>query len=318
MVITPFLTELLSYNMPPPYFFNPVVFLFLATIAYGFPVLLLREVACRNRLGIIGLLCLGLVYGIINEGILAKTFYLATGVPVNTFDSYGYGAGICVPWAITISVWHALHALLYPILVVYYFFPAHRTEPWLTRKSAVGLAVPTVLVNTLVFFTRSKERAHGLLPHYILMLVCMGLLVWLATKVPRSAQFTDAKTFQLKLILCGVASFLTLLFVPVLLSKIKVAPALFYGYFAVVCAMVFRWLARRPTIAVMTCLLFATGDGLLTVVWAIPGALRHAEIPRLVTDAFFLVAFALLLARLRKDSRVHLDAGTSCTVSMTT
>jgi len=66
LLITPLLTELLSNNMSPQVFFNPVVFLLLTTVVYGFPVLLLREFACQYRLGISGLLCLGLVYGIIN------------------------------------------------------------------------------------------------------------------------------------------------------------------------------------------------------------------------------------------------------------
>ena len=311
LLITPCLTELLSNNLPPRVFFNPIVFLFLATIAYGFPVVLLRESACRNRVGIPGLLCLGLVYGIINEGILAKTFYLAVGVLIDTFDHYGYMAGICVPWAITISVWHALHAMLCPVLVVYYFFPTHCDQPWLTRTSALWLAVPTVAMSTLVFFTRSKERAPGQLPQFLLMLACMGCLVWLATKAPRTGQLTDAASFRLKPIAWGVASFLALLLVPVLLSKARVMPVLFYGYFAVMFIWIARWLAKRPTIPLMTCLLFVIGNDLLTVGWAMPGALHRAGISQLVADALLLVAFGLLLARLWKDSRIQQDAGNS-------
>lgn len=313
LLITPCLTELLSNNMPPRAFFNPVAFLFLATVAYGFPILLLREFSCRCRLGIPGLLCLGLVYGIINEGILAKTFYLAQGVPVDTFDHYGYVLGICFPWAITISVWHALHSLLYPILVTYYFFPAQRERPWLTRTSAIWLAIPTVVMNTLVFFTRSKDRAPGQFPHFFLMLGCMGFLAWLATKAPRTGQFTDTTSFSLKPIGWGLASFLALLLVPVLLSKAKIIPALFLGYFAVAFTLIVGWLAKRPTVPVMTCLLFAIGDDLLTVVWAMPFAVPRAGIQQLVADAFLLVAFALLLARLWKDSRIdNVSDGPNC------
>jgi hypothetical protein len=307
--MTPCLTELLSNNLPPQVFFNPLVFLFLATIAYGFPVLLLREFACRSRLGLPGLFCLGLVYGIINEGILAKTFYLAQGVPVNTFDHYGYVAGICGPWAVTISVWHALHAVLYPIFLTYYFFPAHRDQPWLTRTSVIWLAVPAIVMSTLVFFTRSQDRAPGRLPHFILMLACMGLLAWLATKAPRSSQLTPGTSFRLKPIAWGSAGFLALLLVPVLLSKAKVAPVIFYGYFAVAFALMACWLTQRPTIPIITGLLFAIGDELVTVLWALPGARGRGGIPQLTADALLLVAFVLLLARLRRDSRRSHDAG---------
>src|SRR5208283_1563569 len=126
LLLTPFLTELLSGSQPAAKFFQPQVLLFLATVGYGIPVLLLREFAVRHRLGILGLLALGFVYGVFNEGIIAKTFYLATNVPVNNFDGYGCVYGIAIPWAVTISTWHARHALLYPIVAIYYFFPDHR------------------------------------------------------------------------------------------------------------------------------------------------------------------------------------------------
>ena len=160
LFITPFLTELLTGSLPASAFFRPQVFLFLATIGYGFPILLLREFAVRRQLGIFGLLALGFVYGIYNEGILAKTFYLATNVPLNNFDGYGYNYGIAIPWAINISTWHALHSLLYPIVAIYYFFPAHRESPWLNWKGIICLAVPTVVVATLIFFNRSEIRQH--------------------------------------------------------------------------------------------------------------------------------------------------------------
>ena len=51
---TPVLTELLCNNLPPSVFFNPVVFLFLATVGYGFPVLLFWGFAIRKQMGLIG------------------------------------------------------------------------------------------------------------------------------------------------------------------------------------------------------------------------------------------------------------------------
>ena len=304
LLITPFLTELLSNNLPPSVFFSPIVFFCLVTIAYGFPVLLLREFACWKRMRIPGLLCLGLVYGIINEGILAKTFYLAQGVPLDTFDHYGYVFGIAIPWAITISVWHSLHAVLFPLFMTYYFLPAHRDQPWLTRASVVWMLVPTIAVNTLVFFTKSNDRAPGLLPHYLLMLAIMGFLMWLATKAPRTAQFTDEKIFRGKPFAWGVASFLVLLLVPVLLARAKVGLVFFYGFFAVTFALIARWLTKCPTIPLMTCLIFSIGNNILTILWAMPGAMGRAGMQQFVADVLMLVAFLLLFARLWKDSRI--------------
>ena len=305
LLITPFLTELLSNNMPPQAFFNPVAFLFLATAAYGFPVLLLREIACHNRMGISGLLCLGLVYGIINEGIIAKTFFLAEGVPVRMFDNYGYVAGITVPWAITITVWHSIHALLCPMLVTYYLFPAQRNQRWLTRSGTWWIAVPTIALNIFIFFNHTKNRAAGQFSHFVLMLVCMGFLIWLAIKSPRSGQLTAGVHFRLKPLAYGAASFLILCLIPILLAKEKVDLWLFYGYFAIVFTLIAGWLAQQPTIPMMTCLLFTVGNNLATLFWAMPKALGRAGILQLVTDALLVAAFALLLARIWKNNRIQ-------------
>lgn len=210
LLLTPFLTELLSGNLSATVFFRPQVFLMLATVAYGFPVLLLREFAVRHRLGIFGLLTLGFVYGIFNEGIIAKTFYLATNVPINNFDGYGYAGGIAIPWAVTISIWHALHALLYPIVAVYYLFPQHRESPWLNWQGTVGLAIPTVLIGTLIFFSHGPDRPAGLLAHFILMVVMSGWLLWIATQLPASPALGGSGSFQRAALFWGGLGFLTL------------------------------------------------------------------------------------------------------------
>jgi hypothetical protein len=305
LLITPFLTELLSNNMAPSEFFKPFNFLLLATVVYGFPVLLLRELACRHRLGIPGLLCLGLVYGIINEGIIAKTFYLAEGVPVNTFDHYGYVAGISIPWSITITVWHALHAVLCPILVTYYLFPSQRHQLWLTRAGLWWLAVTTVALNTLFFFSRTQDRPPGQLGHYLLMLVLIGFLFWLATKASRNGKLTDAAVFRFKPLAWGAASFPILLLVPVLLSKAKVDPWLFCAYFAVAITLLMVWFARHPEISVTACLLFTIGNNLVSILWVIPSALARAGVLQLAADVLLLVAFAWLLVRLWKDIHIQ-------------
>src|ERR1039457_6572743 len=210
LLLTPFLTELLSGSLPAPKFFQPQVFLFLATVGYGFPILLLREFPVRHRLGILGLLALGLVYGIFNEGIIAKTFYLAANVPVRNFDGYGYAGGIAIPWAITISTWHALHSFLYPVVAIYYVFPAHRESPWLNWKGISLLAIPTVVLGTLIFFSQGDDRAAGLPAHFILMAGLSGLLIWLATKLPTAPALDGDGALKVRAVFFGGLVFLLL------------------------------------------------------------------------------------------------------------
>jgi hypothetical protein len=303
LLVTPFLTELLSGSLPAPKFFQPQLFLFLATVGYGFPILLLREFAVRHRLGILGLLALGLVYGIFNEGVIAKTFYLVANVPVRNFDGYGYAGGIAIPWAVTISIWHALHSFLYPVVAVYYFFPGHRESPWLNWKGIILLAIPTVVLGTLIFFSHGNDRAAGLPAHFILMAGLSGLLIWLATKLPAAPALDGDGALKLSAVFWGGLAFLLLIFVPVLLAGVKFPAMIFYGYYV----LTFGWMSwmtgRQASLSTTTVLLFALGDDSLLALVGLAGGIGQMNILKLVTNAFFLAVFIWLFMRLRKAAR---------------
>ena len=66
------LAEVLSENVQLLTLVQPLPFL-LVTLTYGVPVLLIRELAVARNLNTMGLALLGLAYGILNEGVLAKT-----------------------------------------------------------------------------------------------------------------------------------------------------------------------------------------------------------------------------------------------------
>jgi hypothetical protein len=66
------LAEVLSENVPLLSYLQPLPFL-LVTVTYGVPVVLIRELAVARELNTIGLVLLGSAYGILNEGVLAKT-----------------------------------------------------------------------------------------------------------------------------------------------------------------------------------------------------------------------------------------------------
>lgn len=302
LLITPFLTELLSGSLPASVFFRPQVFLFLATVGYGFPILLLREFAVRRQIGLAGLFVLGIVYGIFNEGIIAKTFYLAANVPVHNFNGYGNTGGIAVPWAITISIWHALHSLLYPVVAIYYFFPAHRGTPWLNRREIFLLAFPTAVLGMLIFFNHNKDREAGHPAHFILMVLTGEFLVWLSARLPAAPALGDDGRPQIPAIFLGNLGFLALVFVPVLLAGAKVPVLIFCGYHAALVVVIFRLLARWSVLPISTVLFFAVGDDTLLSLFGIGSAIGHGNIQKLVTSIVFLVIFVWLFARIRRSA----------------
>ena len=301
LLLTPFLTELLSGSLPAPAFFRPQVFLFLATVGYGFPVLLLREFAVRRQLGLAGLVLLGLVYGIFNEGIIAKTFYLAANVPIKNFDSYGYFGGIAVPWTVTISLWHALHSFLYPLAAVYYFFPNQRETPWLKGREMAWLAVPTAVIGTLIFFHSGQDREAGRPGHFILMLMTSGLLIWLAAKLPSAPKMSGDIRLPTRAVFLGGLGFLALVLVPVLMAAAKIPVIVFCGYNVLLIVFVLRRLGRRASLPTTSVLGFAIGDDLLLALFGAAGAMGQGNIERLITSACFILLFGWLIARLRRS-----------------
>lgn len=80
------LAEVLSQNVPLLTFLQPLPFL-LVTVSYGVPVLLIRELVVARKLNTVVVALLGLAYGILNEGVLAKTLTQPAGAPLDRFAS---------------------------------------------------------------------------------------------------------------------------------------------------------------------------------------------------------------------------------------
>ena len=129
------LAEVLSQNVQLLTFLQPAPFL-LVTLTYGVPVLVIREVSVARKLNNVGLILLGLAYGILNEGVLAKTLTLPAGAPLHDFAGYGQIALVQGGWSIFIVVWHALHSVFYPIVLTRWMFPLAASRRWFAAGRA--------------------------------------------------------------------------------------------------------------------------------------------------------------------------------------
>src|SRR5262249_29896854 len=89
LVAPPILTEIASGNTPVHALLNPRVAFFLV-LAYGSPLLIIRESSLRWQLSTAGMFLQGLAYGIVNEGLLAQTLVRSDHVPIDKFDHYIY------------------------------------------------------------------------------------------------------------------------------------------------------------------------------------------------------------------------------------
>jgi len=109
-LLSPFVGEMVSGSSPPLEFFNPVAFLFLWGLYEG-GVIIVRELWVKWGRGYSRLMLLGLVYGIIEEGLAVKSFFDPEWQDLGKLAVYGRLLGINFVWSVWLSIFHAARAL---------------------------------------------------------------------------------------------------------------------------------------------------------------------------------------------------------------
>ena len=91
--LTPAIGELLSGSAPPAEFFNPITLLLLSSL-YGGGALVVRELKIRWNKGYVSMFILGIAYGIIEEGLMAKSFFDPNWIDIGILGVYGRYCGV--------------------------------------------------------------------------------------------------------------------------------------------------------------------------------------------------------------------------------
>ncbi len=136
--LSPTVAELLSGSAPPREFFNPFTLILLMAL-YGSGAVLCRELTRRWRKGWLCLLCLGAAYGILEEGLMVKSFFDPAWVDLGALGTYGRWVGVNWVWAAALTVYHAVFSIAIPVLLVELAFPSRRADRWVGRRTEVGL-----------------------------------------------------------------------------------------------------------------------------------------------------------------------------------
>ena len=298
MAMPPLLMELLSGNLPGSVFIQPLYLIILIT-GYSLPVLIIRELSVRWKLGLAGIFTLGLAYGIFNEGIGAKTILLNQNVPVPSFDNYGYFLGINFPWAAYIMVFQAMVSVLFPILFVHYLYPDVKQVSWFGKKSTIALAVPSAIAGTIIFFSPVPFQAQPV--YFPVFLVSMAVLAIVARFMPKSEGLKNARC-GIKPLFLGIA-FLALYALGLdLLANMKVELALFYSSMIGILLLFAFILKSKNWLTTPALLLFGIG---VYMVLGITGTLSTVIIKGypegLITGPAFEIAFIWVALRIRKQ-----------------
>lgn len=178
---TPFIIEsCLTAATLPARWLEPGTALLLI-FAYGPPILWIREAWARRRLGLASLLALGLVYGILNEGILAHTLTQTAGEPLASFLGYDEWLGVHWAWALFILPWHSVYSVVFMVLLTRLWFPARAEGPWLSDRMFRITGGIALLGLPLYFVFKSGQRpAPGHV--FFILLGAAGILLSLGLR----------------------------------------------------------------------------------------------------------------------------------------
>ena len=231
VAIAPVLTEIVSGNTPPHALLHPAIALFLVA-AYSLPLLVIREVRERWELPTLGVVALGLAYGILNEGLLAQTLLRAEHVPIANFDHYVVVGGVNLSWAALIVPWHALMAVLLPLTLLDYWFPEAARTRWLSREPFAVLAAVVIAAVTFVALARPP---HVQMHAFLLAIAALVLCAWLTRH--RRAADVRGEARRGRAFAFGAGAYVAVFLGTIVLATRRVATPV---YFAAVAAL---WIA---------------------------------------------------------------------------
>lgn len=292
---------------------TPLTFLILF-IAYGLAVLLIREFAVRMQIGVGGLLLLGIAYGLLNEGLFAKTLLRETLLPMAEYDNYSYHLGINIAFALAITLWHAVSSVIFPIMATHVLFPDVRDRPWIGKNAALALALVVSLASLLFHFDDSNAQFPvGTWMTAVLFFASICALIVLALRYRvRGGDADEHGATGLGPFWLGVSTFFFLfLILTEFIAKGKAPIAAFLSVYAVGIWLYVRTLTKKHWRSPEGILLFSLGSYIPVIVMGVVlGVQGPMPVERIATELVFLFGTIWLVRRtLARGVRIPKEIG---------
>ena len=179
--LAPVIGELLSGSAPPVEFFNPFGLLVLPAL-YGSGAILARELALRWEKRWPTILVLGLAYGIVEEGLMVKSFFDPRWPDLGLLGVYGRWAGVNWVWSLFLTIYHSVFSIAIPVMLVELLFPEQRDEHWISRRGMVGFS-RLLLADVLFGFFLLTSYRPPVIPYLLALIAAVGLF-FLARRMP--------------------------------------------------------------------------------------------------------------------------------------
>ena len=301
MALPPLLSELMSGWMPASAFFQPITLL-IEFLGYSLPVLIIREVAARRKLGLAGIIMLGMAYGIFNEGLGSKSI-LSNPHTVNpAYTDYGYILGMNLPWALNVMIWHSLSSVLFPILFVHYMYPDVKSKPWLGKKTTIALAIPSAIFVTIFFFSPYPFAVANPVIYFAVLVSSILALALVAMLMPKSGGLKESRC-GIKSLFLGMAFLLAFGIGATWIAGAKASIVLFFSYVAGI-PLLFAFVLRiKNWLTVPALVLFGLGFYIILGISGISDSTAKGYPEGLITGIIFEIALIWATLRIRKSQK---------------
>lgn len=180
-LLAPAIGELLSGSSPPKEFFSPIPFLILTSL-YGSGAILIHELKTRWKKDYHSLLLLGAAYGILEEGLIVKSFFDPKWMDIGILGTYGRWLETNWIWTEGLTIYHAVFSTTIPIILIELAYPHTKTQPWTSKRTFTALTILLAFVTVIGLLFLTSYRPPPL--QYIATIIAMILFGYAAYKLP--------------------------------------------------------------------------------------------------------------------------------------
>jgi hypothetical protein len=149
---------------------------------YGSGAMIVRELKIRWKKDFRALLLLGAAYGILEEGLMVKSFFDPNWVDLGMLGTFGRWADVNWVWAEMLTIFHAVFSITIPIALVELCYPDRQKERWTSKRLFTSLIVLIATVTVIGFLFLTPYRPPPV--QYALAILALNLFIYAAYKLP--------------------------------------------------------------------------------------------------------------------------------------
>ena len=189
-LLAPATGELLSGSSPPAEFFHPFGFTVMALL-YGGGAILVRELTLRWGGEWRRFFLLAMAYGIVEEGLMCKSFFDPAWPDLDVLATYGRWLGVNWVWAVDLTMYHMTVSIFVPVVLTGVLFASRARESWVgprTLRVLLGLLVADVVFGYVFISSYRLPLLAALLTLLLVIALVVAARRVRVVRVPPSAR----------------------------------------------------------------------------------------------------------------------------------